>query len=145
MRDRLDALRWRTKYLVGLATKDESRKGRAAQVSKWAHQNSREYRQRQVDLEEMQAPTTVVNKLIRMTQSPSAARRARDAREARSQRSSRARPRQGRGLERGTPGSELERYDSAGDSLRTSVGEETWVRVRVRVRVGVSVSVKVKG
>ena len=83
MRDRLDALRWRTKYLVGLATKDESRKGRAAQVSKWAHQNSREYRQRQVDLEEMQAPTTVVNKLIRMTQSPSAARRARDAREAR--------------------------------------------------------------
>ena len=52
-------------------------------VSKWAHQNSREYRQRQVDLEEMQAPTTVVNKLIRMTQSPSAARRARDAREAR--------------------------------------------------------------
>ena len=52
-------------------------------MSKWAHQNSREYRQRQVDLEEMQAPTTVVNKLIRMTQSPSAARRARDAREAR--------------------------------------------------------------
>ena len=37
----------------------------------------------QVDLEEMQAPTTVVNKLIRMTQSPSAVRRARDAREAR--------------------------------------------------------------
>ena len=34
VRDRLDALRWRTKYLVGLATKDESRKGRAARVSK---------------------------------------------------------------------------------------------------------------
>ena len=30
MRDRVDALRWRTKYLVGLATKDESRRGRAA-------------------------------------------------------------------------------------------------------------------
>jgi hypothetical protein len=83
MRDRVDALRWRTKYLVGLATKDESRRGRAAQVSKWAHQNSRDYRQRQVAMEEMQAPTTVVDKLIRMTQSPSAVRRARDAQLAR--------------------------------------------------------------
>lgn len=85
VRDRVDALRWRTKYLLGLATKDESRRGRAAQVSKWAHQNSRDYRQRQVAMEEMQAPTTVVDKLIRMTQSPSAVRRARDAQLARFQ------------------------------------------------------------
>ena len=35
-RDRADALRWRTKYLFGLATKDETRRDRAAQVRKVA-------------------------------------------------------------------------------------------------------------
>ncbi len=65
-RERFDAL----KASIGLAPKGAGRANRSAQVREWARRSSKKYRNQQLALEEMQAPSAVVDKLICKTQNP---------------------------------------------------------------------------